>query len=233
MTFARTGSPRARATAAAVVLALAVALTGCSQDLKAGQTRQTSAPISTSVGSGDLAASAPIVRTPKNATIPSFSGTWAGAFESAYRAATSDLQRSILSDGTISDKELSELGDRFSACLSASGYTKIHVFPGDAGFSLDAPKGVTTAQQNTRVSQCENSAYGQADILYGEVNRNPSNQNEFTIMAACLVRQKLVPPTFTAADYGRDANNNSFPFDVAKNDAKFSACVSDPLDAGK
>ena len=233
MILLRAIEPSRTARVAALAVALAVVLAGCAATGNRNHPVQTSAPIASTVSPGDVAGTAPIVPTAKNAVIPSFTGQWAGAFESAYRAATSDLQREVLKDGVISDKELSELGDQLSTCLKASGYTNVNVFPGDTGLSFKAPKGKTTSQQNAEVPQCENLAYGQVDILYGEVHRNPSHQDEFTIMAACLVRQKLVPPSFTAADYGKDASDNSFPFSIPKNSTKFNACVSDPLDAGK
>ncbi len=161
---------------------------------------------------------------------PTFRGPWAAEFESAYRKAGSDFERSVLRDGEITDQELAETRDRFTDCLSAIGLSRV-VFEPDGTFQFDAPEGVDPDTTNDRVKRCSTES-GESSIgaLHSWIRRNPQNQDEATIMAACLVRKKAVEPSYAAADYTEDAPTQDFPYlSGGPGSVAFQECTVDPL----
>lgn len=220
-------APPVRAVVRAAVGALVAgaALGACS----AGPSVDSSptAPLTSAVAAPGAAAS--VSPLPEGAAVPEFTGKWAVAFERAYRGSTSDLQRQVLADGEITEQEMAALQDDMRTCLGAAGFTDVEFSP-DGGSSGMTPPGMSDADFQRVTTSCAESSFGSVDILYNNLRRNPSNQDEFTIMAACLVRQGLVAQDYSAEDYGRDAPADTFPFDA--DDARFGACVSDPLGAG-
>lgn len=166
---------------------------------------------------------------PDGAEVPAFSGTWAAEFERTYRASTSDLQREVLADGRVTEQEMLALQDDFRSCLEARGFTGV-AFDARGGFELKPPDSLSDSEVQPLVTGCQSTTIGQVDTLFNGLQRNPGNEDEFDVMAGCLVRQGLAPADYDAEDYGRDAPADTFPFD--SNDARFSACVADPLAAG-
>ncbi|WNM24288.1 hypothetical protein [Demequina capsici] len=208
-------------------LMVAVALTACTT---------TDAGSATESKDTDTSHTAPeivISPLPDGAQAPTFTSAWASEFEAAYRGSTSDLQRTILADETITDQELAALQDAFTTCLSSRGYTDIS-FASNGGFSERAPAGTSDDDENATVQTCEDIAWGsQGGLTYGlyfEVARNPARQDESEIMVACLVRQGLVDPSYTAEDYVSDSASGAPPFDPAS--VEFRECNANPLTAG-
>ncbi len=209
-----------RGRSAAVLVAVAgLALTGCT-------TSGAGADDGGTPGGGPLPQASTL---PDDAEVPAFSGPWATEFERAYRASESDLQRKVLADGRITDQEMSALQDGFRDCLELQSFSEV-TFTDDGGFGLSAPDGWDDARVQESVTACQASTLGQVDTLYFGMQRNPAHEDEWDLMAACLVRQGLVPAGYSAEDYGRDAPAGTFPFDSG--DPLFNACVADPLTAG-
>lgn len=202
------------------VLVVLVLLGGCS----AGGPPDVGPP------SGDAATSAGPegAALPDDAEVPAFAGTWAAEFERAYRASTSELQRQVLQDGSVSDQEMLALQDDFRSCLESRGFTGV-AFDDDGGFEFRASDASDDTTVNAQVTACQENTIGQVDTLFYGMQRNPANEDEFALMASCLVRQGLAPADYSAEDYGRDAPAGTFPFDSG--DARFAICVSDPLAA--
>ena len=167
---------------------------------------------------------------PDGAEVPEFTGPWAGDFERAYRLSTSELQRTVLSDGQVTEQENLALQDAFRSCLEARQFTEIE-FEDNGGFTVRPPDGDDMDATNAVVTACQDVELGEASALYFHIQRNPGNANEPEIMVACLARQGLTPPGYTVDDYLRDSPAGSLPFDT--DDIKFSECNADPLGAGQ
>ncbi|WP_159806695.1 hypothetical protein [Cellulomonas citrea] len=183
-----------------------------------------------SSGSAATAAGHGGSQLPEGAEIPAFSGTWAAEFERAYRASTSDLQRQVLRDGRVTDQEMVALQDDFRSCLESQGFTGV-TFDDKGGFQFKASDASDDTAVNSQVTACQDNSLGQVSTLFYSMQRNPANEDELEIMAACLVRQGLAPAGYSAEDYGRDAPAGAFPFDSG--DPRFGICVSNPLAAAQ
>lgn len=205
-----------RVTVIAGVLLGVLALAACADD----------APVSTEDLPRPRVSTSPL---PDGADIPSFTGPWAGELESAYRASTSDLQRQVLMDGWLTEEEMLAIQDDFRACAEGQGLSEVE-FDAEGGFQVTAPEDMESGAVNRSVTQCQAATIADLDVLFRNQRRNPANEDELELMAACLVRQGLVPSDYRAEDLDRDATSGFLPFDTR--DVRFNECVSDPTSAG-
>ncbi len=178
-------------------------------------------------GCGDTG-SAGVSPTPQNSVIiPEFTGPYANQFRAAYSNTVSDFARSILEDEVITDQELTEMQDRVKTCLEDRGYTNVE-FGEHGSMSLRPPEGLSRGEEDKIEVGCSfNNGEAEVSILYEQMRRNPSLQDESTIMAACMVRRGIVPEGFTAADYDREVAIEGNPLFEG---SEFTKCVQDPLD---
>jgi len=161
---------------------------------------------------------------------PAFSGPWAAEFTSEYQEAESDFVRAVLEDELITDQELSEMRDKFTECLSAYALTDV-VFDDDGSFSLNEPDGADFDTVTDQVHGCSVES-GEVEIgaLHSWIRRNPDNQDENTIMAACLVRKGVVDPSYSADEYAEDYADDDFPYtDPTAGEEADLECNADPL----
>ncbi|MDR2619949.1 MAG: hypothetical protein LBC29_02310, partial [Propionibacteriaceae bacterium] len=74
---------------------------------------------------------------------------------------------------------------------------------GQGGFSFGfETSSELTLEQKLGMRDCENQWLTPLEFLYNSVRTNPDNERWDELFAACLVRHELVPPGFTATDYG-------------------------------
>lgn len=194
----------------AAALALLITMTGCSSQ-------------ASSAGN-----------TPSRGDSVAFTGPWASDLQHVYETSTTEQQRSVLKDGKITEAEVTELKDMFESCLSSRNLTV--TWEGSNGeFSVTPVKTAGSPPTNTQVDDsvrtCQAESQGGVVDLYYAMARNPQNQDEREIMAACLVRVKLVPQGYSAKDYERDYEADPKPsyFDQQQ----FRDCVADPLNSGR
>lgn len=157
-------------------------------------------------------------------SVPEFTGPWAEAFTRAYKETNDELTHRILATGTITDADYAELSSAFVKCMKDKGVTA--TVEGAAGqASTDDVPGVMEAMQI-----CD-GIFSVGASLHGQIIRNPENLNENVIVAACLVRVGLVPPSYTANSYAEELKTQKFSYDL--NSSKFMSCISSPLAGAK
>lgn len=155
---------------------------------------------------------------------------WADDFEEARRRATTDFERKALEDDRISDAEFAEMENAFTTCMRERNVTFMGFRPG-GGYEFRPGKGTTTAEANGIADECSaSSGLDTVGSLYFLMKRNPQNLDDEVIMAACLVKKKVVPPTYSARDWARDTPEETYPFsDQARGEKSLEECSSDPL----
>jgi hypothetical protein len=189
--------------AAGIVVVTAALIAGCSgpssgDDLSAYAPKQTTAAV------GSL----------------KFSGPYASDFASAYRHAKDPDELEALSDGKITDREYTYFVSKITSCLSDLGVKATYK---EGNWDYTRPHGVP----DSRVDGCLSSS-GQSILSLAEsVKQNPRNIDEDAVMAACLVRKKVVPDGYTAEDYKRELESDNFTFDP--NSSAFEECNSEDV----
>jgi len=159
---------------------------------------------------------------PTTASGLQFSGPWAAAFATAYREARSDDERDALRDSQISDREYAFFQSKIVSCMAELG-VDAH-WGADKALEYTKPSGVT----NDQIQECNRDAGLSIVLLRDATNRNPANLDENEIMTACLKRNKIVSPGYTASDLsaGKDLS-------VITRNKAFDKCEADPLHYGE
>ncbi len=155
---------------------------------------------------------------------------WTDEFDDARRHATTDFERMALEDDRISDAEFAEMENAFATCMGDRNVT-FEGFKPLGGYGFRPGNGTTTAEANGIADDCSAaSGLDTVGLLYFQMRRNPQNLDEDAIAAACLVKKKVVPPTYSAADVRRDTLGQTYPFsDKARGEEALKECSSDPL----
>lgn len=153
--------------------------------------------------------------------VPSFDGPWAAEFERAYRSTNSELVHTILRKGSITDQDYASVSAGYEKCMGNKGFRA----------RVTGPAGEAVVDGTGDASLAAEKACGDDLAVIAGLRhlilRNPQRLDENAIVAACLVKKKLAPATYTAKDYAADVENQRFPYDI--DGAAFSACTSDPL----
>lgn len=202
------------AAAAAVALALFVSVAGCSAEPEATPQESVVLEGSSSPGGDPL---------PEGAPVPAFEGPFAGMFTAAYRQSTSDLQRSVLDDGQITELEMSALRDEVVSCLADGGVAEAG-YQSDGTLAARTPGGWDDQALHDLTSSCQESGLGQVDLIFNAMRRDPDNLGESARMVPCLQEAGLVDSSFTAEDYAREMASGAPSFDT--DDTRFTACLS-------
>lgn len=162
---------------------------------------------------------------PEGAAVPVFAGPFGGLLENAYRQSTSDLQRTILDDGQITELEIAALRDDVVRCLQDAG-VESPSYQTDGSLSAHTPQGWADDDLHSVVGGCQEQSLGQVDIVYLAMQRDPGNLGEAARMVPCLQEAGLVEPSFSSEDYVREMASGSPAFDVS--DPRFESCLAAP-----
>lgn len=155
---------------------------------------------------------------------------WSAQIKEAEASSSSDLEKAILHDGMITAAEAAAARGAFSACMAAYGFQVEWEGDSDAhavrqGTSPPTPEEM--ANLGKREAECTKSTPMLALSLYYQMRRNPQKQDEFTIIAACLVRKGVMPAGYTATDFARDRAMQPPPKQFETEDA--ATCMVSPL----
>jgi hypothetical protein len=144
-------------------------------------------------------------------SVPEFTGPYASQFKDAWTQSKSDFVRSVIADQKISDQEWAETVQRLASCLKAKGLT-FKGYQADGSYSVDNGQ-LSPDEANAGLLPCElQSGEHWIGLLRDQLSENPNNTPVGEIMAACLIRLKVVARGYTSDDYMRDVPTQSFPY---------------------
>lgn len=147
----------------------------------------------------------------------------------ARQQATSDFQRGVLADGTITKAEYDEAVNRYVRCLGDKGVTVTAVDNG-GGYDQYAVASGQDAKFQQWSDSCANGTTDLIEDLYIQMLTNPSGGDIDDAVAACLARKGLVDRSFTGSELKQlnlaDPRGKNLPYDSADPDAV--ACETNP-----
>lgn len=176
--------------------------------------------------SGPVQIGTPAANSTYSGSVPEFNGPWASDLTSVYRSTNSELVHEILADGVISDQEYAEIANQFVKCMSGKGFTVVLSTTELTAYTVTNGQGHTHSEIDDADRAC-GLDFERVGGLLAEMKRNPEHLDENTMIAACLVKAKVVPTTYTANDYAAELQTQKFPFDVT--DSKVTECIANPL----
>jgi hypothetical protein len=149
-------------------------------------------------------------------------GPWADEFQRYYAEAKTDIGRSMLADGRVSDMEFAEAMSIIEECYANDGFT---VEYDEYGFeTVTATTG--TEDPLDEMGKCAFADDG-AVVLFYQVQANPDNTDQETLIAECLGRAGLVERGFSREDFIAATETEKLPWDRA--DPLSAECFRDPL----
>ena len=161
--------------------------------------------------------------------VPKFTGPWAAEFQTAYEDAGTDFERDVLQDEVITEAEFAAMREQLRTCLEGKGFDEIRFYP-RGEMSVASPDSISASEHLKRAQDCSASS-GDSTIgaLYFWMKANPAHLDNATIVLECLLREGLVSPDYTKAEYEIDMPNDSVPLLKGKPREGLNECMQDPL----
>lgn len=158
---------------------------------------------------------------------PAFTGPFAGELTQAWIESDSDFVRGVLADQLVDDQEWAEVTSKMEECFSDLGI-KFEGFAGNGSYST-GPFSATEQETEEIFTKCENSS-GETWLhpLKRSMEHNPDNVAFEEVMTECLIRNGLMPKSYTKEEFLVDNPNLDFPFIGTPDEQKFWNCNSDP-----
>ncbi len=153
------------------------------------------------------------------------SGPWSGEYRHATSELSSDFERAVFSDGTISASEYRESLDRYITCMVDRGYAiELDEDSGIFGYLLEG--GADSAFDDASGS-CRVGNNLLIEPLYVDSYINPTHDDFSKLIAECLVDQGIVDAPFTAADVEAALAGDVLPW--PESDPVAQRCLSRPV----
>ncbi len=179
---------------------------------------------------GDLTGQVNLEPVPEfTGQVPVFAGPWAEDFTEAFVGAQSDVQRSVLRDGVITELEVAEVRQQFEQCMLERGFQVEWGEFGSRAVSALGGKPIrgddsSDLEANTA---CRRSVEGEILTLYESISRNPDHLDPKELLVACAIELGVVDVGYTVAEYERDVAAEVPPWNQSS--AAIRTCSYDPL----
>lgn len=149
-------------------------------------------------------------------------GPHAERYEELRHLVTSEFEREVLADGTITRGEYEEAVDRYVTCMGDAGFDVTTVDQGGYFvYEMASAPGLDEADERCKVGRTLVIAN-----LYIEQLTNPENVDYDVLTVDCFLRAGLVDETYTAEQFDADARAGSLPVD--EDDPAFHRCMANP-----
>lgn len=152
----------------------------------------------------------------------SFEGPWASSMAAMSEEGT-DFVKSVLEDGVITDMEYQESLKTVEECYASHNATVSY-----DKYGFETVESLDGKSDPLEIMGTCARADGGIVLLYDQMRRNPDNQSEEELLAACLVRTGVVDKGFTAKDFIEAIDSPSGP-PWPENDERVELCNKDPL----
>lgn len=157
-------------------------------------------------------------------------GPYAKEIVAAGGEATSDFERSVLSDGEITRAEYEESVQRLVSCAEGRGVKITPIKQGEV-YNYSYP---LTETSDEVMLECSAGTTLVIETFYSDMVQNPTNGDYEAMVAACLARSGLAPADYDKEQYLADRSaiekdgvlTPDFPFDGE--DPRRIECESDP-----
>lgn len=147
---------------------------------------------------------------------------YADRYAEALNRATSDFERSVLADGTITRAEYEEAVSRYVTCMTETGFAvTLEEQHGYYVYSYHDAPGLDAAD-----ARCVEGNTAVIAGLYVDQLTNPGADDIDTLIVACLVREGLVDSDYTTEQFAGDATSGALPFDDTA--PAFDSCMANP-----
>ncbi|WP_022889288.1 hypothetical protein [Agromyces italicus] len=154
-------------------------------------------------------------------------GPYAEAARDAQRQATTDFERDVFDDLTVSRDEYEEAVARYVKCIKDAG---ADVLPIDQGGYYSYQVSGDIAAYDAVADRCSAGTRVLIEPFYVNLVRNPDAQDFPDIVAECFVRHDGVDEEVTGSDVTAylDASTSGDPLPFEVDAEVFDLCMSNP-----
>lgn len=143
---------------------------------------------------------------------------WQDEIDRSVELAKDPLTKDILRDGRITDEESQEAFNAFAKCAKDQGVTISATYRNGLIVGYSAPSG-----NDQIIDSCAEGGYMLISALYGDMKRNPLNEDFNEVLARCL-RANGLAPGVTKEQLDQSSKTGKYDFDLA--DPRYEECVS-------
>ncbi len=157
----------------------------------------------------------------EGAVVGTYTGPWADEFE-RMAAEGNPFVLSVLADSELSDAEAQEGLAVIEDCYRSHNATVTY-----DKYGFETVESLDGKSDPMEVMSACAFADGGIWVLYDQMSKNPENQNQESLIVACLIREGLVEPGFTVEEFAENFETEHFTWD--RKDEKSKNCFRDPL----
>jgi hypothetical protein len=161
-------------------------------------------------------------------------GPWASQIAASKRQASSEFERRVFADNTITRAEYEEAVHRYITCLNGRRVQMSADQQSDGTYQYSAP-GPADSARDAAMAACSHGTTELISPLYTGILQNPKHVDPYVAMAACIVKKGKAPAGFTGAQLkdllGRYNSMNDIPATAPINgkDQTVVACLRPPF----
>ncbi len=149
-----------------------------------------------------------------------FTGPYAAQIRAAYESASDATSKAALSDGEVTRAEYVSAVDRYVKCVNDQGVDMV-AHESYGLFSYE----VVGSGADGAMAACD-AIVAPIESVYSAILTNPSNEDPYDLIVACLKRGNLAPSDYTTGQFEADLEADAEPFDTS--DETFVRCMTNP-----
>lgn len=163
-----------------------------------------------------------------SSSAPQFTGPFSSLLTQIWDESESDFVREVIADGSISDQEWAETGDRLEQCLTGKNIEFLG-FKDDGSYGYNAGNR-TLEEIEPILEECEaSSGESWINMLRIAAKTNPGNEPPEVVVRECMIRLGVVDNSYSSEDFLRDVETLEFPLSPSGPGLDgFWACNADP-----
>lgn len=156
-------------------------------------------------------------------------GPWADEIAKAQRSASTDFERDVLADGSITRDEYQEASQRYVDCMRTAGYDTRAVDPIGAGlfqYQTSVPIGEPDLDDDVS-DRCHRGSLDLIEPLYGSLLTNPNREDFDVLVFGCLQRNGFASENLTVSEFKqRYSGKEKPPWNL--DDGRVLLCYANP-----
>ncbi|WP_165214483.1 hypothetical protein [Schaalia sp. ZJ1691] len=128
---------------------------------------------------------------------------WESELQALRQRDISEFAQKVLEDNVITEQEVAQARENYVECINSSGRLKATALP-DGGYEFTGPA-IDTDDYQRIVDECDKKTSSSDITMYFDsMHNNPENIDTYALIAYCLVKHRVVEPSYSASDYEND-----------------------------
>ncbi|WP_165215345.1 hypothetical protein [Schaalia sp. ZJ1691] len=129
---------------------------------------------------------------------------WESKLQALKQQDISEFAQKVFEDNVITEQEAAEARAIYVECVNASGKLVARSIA-DGGYEFTGPAIDDTDEYRRIVDGCyQETSSGLVTMYFNSMRQNPDNIDTYELTAYCLVKHRVVEPSYSGSDYEND-----------------------------